>query len=69
MSLLKADWNEWGKSGPQVIHDAPATHKGINAEVSGDKKKYHPRLVQEVHYDAERMRMVVDREWVEYVFK
>ena len=69
MSLLKADWNAWGKNGPQVIHDAAATHKGVDAEVAGDKKKYHPYLRQEVHYNADTMRMVVDREWVEYVFR
>ena len=69
MSLLQADWNAWGKSGPQIMHDAPATHRRVDAEVAGDKKKYHPHRRQDVHYDAETMRMVVDKEWVEYVFK
>ena len=69
MSLLKADWNAWGKSGPQYIHDAPATHKGVNAEVAGDKRKYHPHRVQEIRYDPETMHMVVVREWVGYTFR
>lgn len=69
MSLLKADWNDWGKSGPKIIHDAPATHRGIGAEIAGDKRKYHPQRRQEVRYDPDTMRMVVVGEWVEYVFK
>jgi len=36
MSLLKRDW----QSSMDVIHDAAATHKGVNAEISGDKKMY-----------------------------
>lgn len=69
MSLLKADWNNWPKAGPQIIHDASPTHKGVDAEVAGDKRAYYPRLRQEIHYDASAMHMVVVREWVEYVFK
>ena len=69
MSLLKADWLDWGKSGPPIIHDAPASHKGVNAEVAGDKKYYHRQLHQEVHYDGGTMRFVVDREWTEYTLR
>mgnify|MGYP001571675955 FL=1 len=73
MSLLKLDPYlaplENPKRPSRIVHDAGGTHKGIGREVAGDKKKYHPRLQQEIYYDSERMRMVVVREWVEYVFK
>lgn len=60
MSLLKTEYGDNGAI--SIIHDALSTHKGVNAEIAGDKKAYYQ--VVDFAYDEKTKRVYGVVSWV-----